>query len=95
VAGPLVVADHHFIGDHVQLLLCFALYVLGVQRAHDADQRALVDGIGDGLDGGDDVVQQRGELAGGAGNMALFFDDELGKRGAGMHRKTFGNLMKA
>jgi len=58
VAAPLVGADHDVVGDDVELLLRFALHVLGIQRAHDAQQCALVDDVGNRLAGNDDVVQQ-------------------------------------
>jgi hypothetical protein len=77
VAGPFVGAEHDVVGDHVQLLLGLALDVLAVQGAHDAHQGTLVDRVGNHLDGGDQVVEQGGKVAGGAGDVALLLDDEL------------------
>jgi hypothetical protein len=52
---------------------------------HDPHQGTLVDRVGNHLDGGDQVIEQGGKVAGGAGDVALLLDDELGERGAGVH----------
>jgi hypothetical protein len=77
MAAPAQRIQHDVIGDDVQLLLRFTLDVLAAGTAQHTDQRALVDLMGDLLARGHDVAQQAGEVTGGAGDGALFFDDEL------------------
>ena len=68
--------DDDLVRYDVELLLNFALHVLGVRRAEDVGETGHADLAGDHLRGERDVVQDAGELAGGLRMLALLLDDE-------------------
>ena len=82
IASALVGLQKDLVGDHVQLLLRLALDIFRFQAAHGSYQCTLVDGGRNFLAGNHDVVQQQGELAGGAADFSLLLDQELGDGGA-------------
>ena len=85
VTRPLVGLDEDVVGEHVQLFLGLALDVLAAGATQDAHQGAVVHQVGDDLAGGHHVVEERGEIARGAADPALFLDDELGDGGTVVH----------
>ena len=68
--------DDDLVRYDVELLLNFALHVLGFRRAEDVGETGHADLAGDHLRGERDVVQDAGELAGGLRMLALLLDDE-------------------
>lgn len=78
MTSPLQGIDHHVIGDDIELFLCLALHILGICRAENANQTAAVHGAGYFFTGSQYIVEQRGEITSGTGDMALLLDNELG-----------------
>jgi hypothetical protein len=78
VAGPLVFLEHHVVAHDVELLLHFALDIdrgrIGAGIAQRADQRALVDLVGNDLDRRGQRVEQAGEFARGARMLVFLLD---------------------
>src|SRR2546430_8677907 len=68
--------DDDLVRYDVELLLNFALPILGFRRAEDVGETGHADLAGDHLRGEPDVVQDAGELAGGLRMLALLLDDE-------------------
>lgn len=86
---PLVGLEEHLVGHHIQLLLGLSLDVLRVRAPQHAREGPMIDEVGNDLAGGDDVVEQGGEVPGGALDAALLFDNELGDgRSAVVHLVT-------
>ncbi|MNJ69194.1 hypothetical protein D3C77_655170 [compost metagenome] len=59
MAAPFVGFKQDLVGQHVQLLLHFALDVFAFQAAQDAAQGALADRMADGLAGARDHFDQQ------------------------------------
>ncbi len=82
VAAPFVGVEQHFIGDHVQLLLGFALDIAGAGRAQHAGEGALADGVGNGLAGARDHFDQQPQFGLDRVVLALLLDQVAGEADA-------------
>ena len=78
LAAPFAMAQDGVVGQHIQLLLHFALHVGRIQRPGKAGKRALADQRGNGLDRRRHVDEQGAHLAVLAPRL---FDHELGEGG--------------
>ena len=75
-AGVIEAVLDRLVGDDVELLLVFALHVLGAGGAEDVDQARPPDRRGDDLRRKGDVVEQVRQLAGGLGIAVFLIEDE-------------------
>jgi hypothetical protein len=82
MAAPFVGFEQDFVGNHVELLLHLALHVVAAGAAQHAGQAALADGDGDGLAGARDDFDQQAQVVGNDVLVALFLDQEAGRKGA-------------
>ena len=85
VTRPFVRLDENLIGEDVQLFLGLALNILAPGAAQDPHQGAMVDHVRDDLAGGNDIVEQGGEIPRGTRDVTLLLNDELGDSGTVVH----------
>ena len=79
VAAVLVGFEQDFVGDHIQLLLGFALHVAGAGRAEHAGKGPLVDAVRDRLAGAGHDFEQQTQLGRDGVVLALLFDQVAGE----------------
>jgi hypothetical protein len=91
-AAPFAAADHHVVRQHIELLLRFALHVLGADIAQVTAQRPFGRHRRDRLDRRRHVHQQRTQV-GGALDAVQLLDQEFRERGASqVHGQTPSGL---
>ena len=94
MAAPFVGFEQGLVGDHIELLLHFALNVLGSGLAQDAGQVTLAHAITDSLAGARHHLEQEPQLGWNQVFFALFFDQILREADLLVHLGFLGDAIR-